>query len=153
MCAAASFMPGLLHLLLWTKDRQAGVYLLSMLMAFSDAANALTELALMHAQSIDAYRLLLQWENQFVFTLLVPMVWYVPARLPTARRWLATFITLLGFAAIVMNWRSPYSLVYLSCSSRSATPLASSARITLATVMGSCRRFMASTSSMATSIT
>ena len=112
MCAAASFMLGLLHLLLWSKDRHAGVYLLSMLMAFSGGANALTELALMHAQSIDAYRLLLQWENLFVFTLLVPMVWYVQARLPTARRWLATFITLLWFAAIVMNWRSPYSLVY-----------------------------------------
>ena len=33
MCAAASFMLALLHLLLWFKDRKAYVYLLSVLMA------------------------------------------------------------------------------------------------------------------------
>ena len=85
MRAAASFMLGLLHLLLWFKDQRSHVYLLSVLIAFSAGAGAMTELALMHAQSIDAYRVLLRWENLFVFTLLVPMVWFVRARLPTAR--------------------------------------------------------------------
>lgn len=112
MCAAASFMLGLLHLLLWFKDRRASVYLLSTLMAFSAGTGAMIELALMHAKSIDAYRVLIQWENLFVFTLLVPMVWFVRARLPTARRWLALLITALWSVAIVANWLSPYSLVY-----------------------------------------
>ena len=33
MCAAASFMLGLLHLLLWFKDHKASAYLLSVLVA------------------------------------------------------------------------------------------------------------------------
>ncbi len=112
MCAAASFMLGLMHLLLWSKDRRAGVYLLSMLMALSGGASALSELALMHAQSIAAYGVLIQWENLFVFLILVPMVWFVRARLPAARRWLALLITALWSVAIVANWLSPFSLVY-----------------------------------------
>lgn len=55
MCAAASFMLGLLHLLPGFKDRRASEYLLSVLMAFSAGAGALTELALMQAQTIAAY--------------------------------------------------------------------------------------------------
>ena len=89
MCAAASLMLSLSHLLLWSKDRRAFVYLLSTLMALSAGTGAMVELALMHAPSIDAYRILIQWANLFVFTLLVPMVWFVRARLPMARRWLA----------------------------------------------------------------
>jgi PAS domain S-box-containing protein len=105
-------MLGFMHLLLWYKDQQASVYILSMLMAFSAGTGALIELALMHAQSIDAYRVLIQWENFFVFTLLVPMVWFVRALLPTARRWLAVLISTLWSAAIVANWLSPYSLTF-----------------------------------------
>ena len=112
MCAAASFMLGLLHLLLWLTERRVSAYVLSMLMAFSAGAGAMVELAMMHAQSIDAYRLLLQWENLFVFLLLVSMVWFVRLRLSTARRWLALLITALWSVAIVVNWLSPYSLVY-----------------------------------------
>ena len=112
MCAAASLMLGLLHLLLWFKDRRAYVYLLSVIMAFSAGTGAMTELALMYAQSIDAFRVLLRWENLFVFTLLVPMVWFVRARLPAARRWQAVLITVLWSVAILANWLSPYSLVY-----------------------------------------
>lgn len=112
MCAAASFMLGLLHLLLWFKDRRAHVYLLSVIMTLSAGAGALTELLLMHAQSIDAYRVLIRWENLFIYMLLMPMVWYVRARLPTARLWLAVLITMLWSVAILVNWLSPDSLVY-----------------------------------------
>ena len=112
MCAAASFLLGLLHLLLWSKDRRAFVYLLSTLMALSAGTGAMVELALMHAPSIDAYRILIQWANLFVYTLLVPMVWFVRVRLPMARRWLASLITALWSVTIVVNWLSPYSLTY-----------------------------------------
>ena len=60
MSAAASFILALLHLLLWVKDRKAYVYLLSVVIAVSAGAGALTELALMHADSINAYRKLIQ---------------------------------------------------------------------------------------------
>jgi hypothetical protein len=112
MCAAASFMLGLLHLLLWQQDRRAPVYLLSVLMAFSAGACALTELMLMHAASVEVYRRLLQWQNLFVFTLLMAVVWYVKARLPVARGWLAAAIAALWTVSILVNWLSPYSLVF-----------------------------------------
>ncbi|MGB5830875.1 MAG: hypothetical protein WBG92_02650 [Thiohalocapsa sp.] len=45
------------------------VHLLSILVAFSAGIAAMSELALMHARSIDAYRVLIRWQNLFVFTL------------------------------------------------------------------------------------
>jgi hypothetical protein len=72
MRAAASFMLALLYLSLWFKDRKAHVYLLCVVMAVSAGTGALTELALMNADSIDAYRALIQWENLFVYTLRIP---------------------------------------------------------------------------------
>jgi two-component system sensor kinase FixL len=133
MCGAASFMLALLHLLLWFKDRKSHVYLLSVLMAVSAGSGALTELGLMHADSIDAYRTLIQWENLFVYTLLLPMVWFVQARLPMARRWLAIFISLLWTVAILVNWLSPYSLVYAEITSLRQMPTFWGEHFTLAT--------------------
>ena len=122
MCAAASFMLGLLQLSLWFQDRQTYAYLLSAVMALSAGAGALIELSLMHAASIDTYRVLLRWENVFVFALLVSIVWFVRARLPMARRWLAQLITALWMVAIVVNWLSPYSLVYTEIASLRQMP-------------------------------
>jgi len=133
MCAAASFMIGLLHLLLWSKDRRVFVYLLSTLMALSAGTGAMVELALMHSPSIDAYRILIQWANLFVFMLLVPLVWFVRARLPMARRWLASLITALWSVAIVVNWLSPYSLVYSEIASLRRMPTFWGEAFTLAT--------------------
>jgi len=132
MCAAASFMLALLHLLLWYKDRKAYVYLLSMLMAVSAGAGALSALALMNATSIDAYRVLIRWKNQFVYTLLLPMIWFVQARLPTARRWMAAVISILWSVAILVNWLSPYSLVYTEITSLRQMPTFWGERFTLA---------------------
>lgn len=115
-------MLALLHLLLWFKDRKDHVYLLSVVMALSAGAGALTELALMHARSIGEYHALLRWENTFVFTLLLPMVWYVKARLPAARVWLAVLITSLWSVAILVNWISPDSLVFREITSLRQMP-------------------------------
>jgi PAS domain S-box-containing protein len=132
MCAAASFMLALLHLLLWFKDWHARVYLLSVVMTLSAGAVAMTELALMHAVSTDAYRVLIQWQNLFVFILLVAMVWFVRARLATAQRWLAILITSLWTVAIVVNWLSPYSLVYSQITALKEMPTFWGEKFTLA---------------------
>jgi PAS domain S-box-containing protein len=132
MSAAASFMLALLHLLLWFKDRRTYVYLLPVVMAVSAGAGALTELALMNADSIDSYRKLIQWENLFVYALLLPMVWFVKARLPAARRWLAIVISIAWSVAILINWLSPYSLVYAEITSLEQMPTFWGERFTLA---------------------
>jgi len=112
MCAAACLMLGLMHLLLWLKDRPSRVYLLSSLMAFSAGASAMTELALLTCTALERYRILLQYQNLVVFFLLTTMVWFVYAHFKTARFWLAVAITVLWCAVIVVNFRSPYSVVY-----------------------------------------
>ena len=112
MCASASLVLALMHLSLWFKDRLSWIYLLSALMAFAAGANALTELGLMHAASLETYRTLLKLENLSVFLLLVPMVWFVYGHFGTARLWLARTITALWSVSLVVNFLSPNSLVF-----------------------------------------
>ncbi len=112
MCASASLVLALMHLSLWSQDRQSRVYLWSALMALAAGANALAELGLMHAESLQTYRTLLKLENLAVFLLLVPMVWFVYGHFGTARRWLAWTITALWSVSLVVNFLSPNSLVF-----------------------------------------
>ena len=112
MCAAACAMFGLTHVMLFLHQRRAAVYVLSSLMAFSACSGALIELALMRADSIAAYAQLLVWENFAVYVLLMSMVWYVQVHFGSARRWLAVAITALWSLAILVNFLSPYSLVF-----------------------------------------
>ncbi len=105
-------MMGLSHVLLWFKERRRSVYLLSSVMAFSAAASALLELALMRADDTARYGTLLQWENLTIYLLIISMVWFVYLHFGTARRWLAVAITVLWTIAIGINFTSPMSLVY-----------------------------------------
>ena len=112
MLTAASWMLGVMHLLFWVKNRQAIVYLLSSLMAFSAGASAMLELGMMSTQSLETYRSLIRWENLSVFLILIPMVWFVFIYFRTGRRWLATTITLLWSIGLAVNFLSPHSLTF-----------------------------------------
>jgi hypothetical protein len=74
MCATASAMLALLHLLLWWKDRSTPVYMLATLVALGATGNALAELFQLQAHSVNAYTGLLQWAVLFVYVLLIAMV-------------------------------------------------------------------------------
>ncbi len=112
MTSAASLMLGLMHVVLWLKGRETIVYLLSAAMAFSASAEAMIELAQMQSQSVSAYAALLQWQNLSVYFLLLSMVWVVYLMFGTARRWLAIVISLAWTIAIIVNFSSPFSLVF-----------------------------------------
>ncbi len=112
MVAAASVVLGGLHGVLWLKDRQRWIYLLSALMAFAAGATALTHLGLMRAESLQTYSTLLKLENFTIFLLLVPMVWFVYGHFGTARLWLAWTITALWGVSLMVNFLSPHSLVF-----------------------------------------
>ncbi len=112
MAAAACAMMGLMHILLWLKERRRGVYLLSASMAFGAAASALLELGLLRSQTALEYKTLLRWENLSIYLLLVSLVWFVYLHFGTARRWLAVLITALWTIGIIVNFLSPGSLVY-----------------------------------------
>ena len=111
MCSGICVMLGLLHFMLWANNRNLK-YLLSVSMAFSAAACALLELNMLQTSSIPNYQLLLQYQNLFVYVLLISMVWLVYLQLSTARRWIAYAITAMWSIGIVNNFISPGSLVY-----------------------------------------
>jgi len=113
MCAAAAGMLGLMHLLIWLSERRGPVYLLSALMAFSAAASALIELALLQARSRNAYVSLIIWENLVLCSLVLSMVWFLYAYFGTARRWLALLISLLWTVGLAVNFLSPASLTFV----------------------------------------
>jgi len=113
MCGAACAMLGLLHLLLWWKDHGNQAYMLSAVMALGAAGNAITELILFNTQSVATYASLLKWGVLFVYIILMSIVWFVYLQLGTARRWLAGAISLVWTIALVINFVSPSSLIYL----------------------------------------
>lgn len=112
MVASASWILGLMHLLIWSQKRQATVYLLSSLMAFSAGASAMLELGMLSTQSLATYRILTRWENFSIFMILVPMVWFVYIYFRTGRRWLVVVITLLWSVGLLANYFSPHSLTF-----------------------------------------
>jgi len=105
-------MMGLLHVLLCFKDRRNPSYYFSTLMAMSAGSSAIFELALLQAQSTEAYAQLLKLEVTSIYVLLIPMVWLVSIQLGSYQRWLAYVITAIWSVALVFNFLSPGSLVY-----------------------------------------
>ena len=89
ICAGLCFMLGLLHLLLWMKDRSNYSYLLSTVMAISAGSSAIIELALLHTTSTQSYSELLQLEVTFNYLLLISLVWLASVQLGSYQRWLA----------------------------------------------------------------
>ena len=111
MCSGVCVMLGLLHFLIWVRSRSPK-YLLSVTMAFSAAACAILELNMLHSSTIPTYQLLLQYQNLFVYILLISMVWLVYLQLNTARRWIAYMITAMWSIGLINNFLTPGSLVY-----------------------------------------
>ena len=112
ICAGLCFMLGLLHLLLWIKNRNNTSYLLSTIMAISAGAGAIIELALLQTTAIQTYSELLQLEVTFIYLLLISLVWLVSIQLDSSQRWLAGVIIAIWSAALIVNFVSPGSLVY-----------------------------------------
>ena len=112
ICAGLCFMLGLLHLLLWIKNRNNTSYLLSTIMAISAGAGAIIELALLQTTAIQTYSELLQLEVTFIYLLLISLVWLVSIQLDSYQRWLAGVIIAIWSVALIVNFVSPGSLVY-----------------------------------------
>jgi PAS domain S-box-containing protein len=112
MCGAASLMLGLMQVFLWFHHKRSQVYPLIALAAFSAAASAQLELALMHAGSTAVYAELVRWQNLVVFLILIPLVWAVYLYLGRRRRWLVWVVTLLWCVALVINFSAASSVTF-----------------------------------------
>jgi len=112
LCAGACGMLGFLHFALWLRDRTRSIYLISSLMACAALANSLGELLLMQADEVMAAARLMRLENLAAGVLVVTVAWFIDRYFGPARRWLAVSITALWSAALIINFASPWSLVY-----------------------------------------
>ena len=57
----------LMHLLIWQKNQQTYVYLLSTLMAASAGTSAMLELIMLFTESLEKYRVLIRLENIAIY--------------------------------------------------------------------------------------
>ena len=112
MCAAACFVLGLTHLLLWYRSRWRLEYLLSTVMAAAAGCNALLELAVMFASDIESYTFFLRMEVACIFVILMSLVWFVRLYLGAGSYWLLGVITALWVITLVVNFMSPGGNVF-----------------------------------------
>ena len=112
MCAGACGTLALTHLFLWVYKPRSAMYVLLAVAALGAAANAVTEMIVLRAQTIAQAAAALKAENVAIYVLLVPLVWFSYLYFGTARRRLALAITGLWSVAVVLNFASPGSLVF-----------------------------------------
>ena len=84
-------MLGLLHFLIWFQIRS---------------------FKYLRSSDIPSYQSLLQFQNLFVYILLMSIVWLVHLQLGTARRWMAYLIAAMWSIGLVINFLTPGSLVF-----------------------------------------
>jgi len=85
MAAAACFTLGGVHLVIWSKQSRQPVHLLFSLMAVAAGFVGLSELLLLHEETIAGYHQIIRWQHLPIFTLLTPMVWAVHLNFGTGR--------------------------------------------------------------------
>ncbi len=107
MISSVGLLLGVIHLLIWLRDRQQLSLLLAAIMASGAGALGLLELGMMTATSAEAYQTLVFSTILAIFAIVVPMTWFVYLYLGTAQRWLAIAITGLWIGNVIVNLATP----------------------------------------------
>lgn len=103
----------LIHGLTWLYQHNRWPYFWFSLAALGGAGNALAEVALFRADTIDAYVRALKLEGIAVSVILVSLVWFIFFRFGTGRRWLAWTMTVIWAGVIpALNQLLPYSSLF-----------------------------------------
>src|SRR5262245_54905936 len=89
LMASASLTLGLVHLLVWLRQRHELAHLLFFCLALSAATFALFELALMQAASSETYATTLKWAQVPLCAFVLSTVGFVRSYFSTGRLWLA----------------------------------------------------------------
>jgi signal transduction histidine kinase len=147
MLAAMSLGMGLINAGLWARRRDRALPFAA-LMALSSGFLALTEMYLMHATDVARVAELLRFSNLAVAGVLIPMVWYIHLRLGTGRVWLAGTISVMWIFCLVVNFLSPYSLVFQDIEVLRRIPTFWGEEFTLATGPANPFKFVADAASL-----
>ena len=110
MNAGACLTLAAFYFAVWCKQRQSWVHLLFSCSAIAAAAISALELAMLHAQSIERYQLLLRWVHLPVWVLTLSFVAFVRLYLHAGRTWLAWSIYSLRTLILILNFIFPVSI-------------------------------------------
>ncbi len=112
IAGASCLIFALLFLFIWTKSQKYNYYLLFVSAALGAGLSAFTELWALHTTDPVIYGTVMIWQNVAIFILLVSLVWFIDIYFKTAKRWLTLLISALWSICLIINFISPYSLVY-----------------------------------------
>ena len=104
MIAAACLTLAAFYCVVWLKQRENWVHLLFSSSAVAAAAIAGFELAMMHAQTVRQYEVLVRWIHVPTWVLIVSLVGFVRLYLRAGRRWLAWTICALRTLLLILNF-------------------------------------------------
>jgi PAS domain S-box-containing protein len=120
--AAACLTIGFVQAGIWLRERRT-VRLWFVLAAVAAAANAVAELAMLHAESVAAFTVAMKGGLVATGTIVIGLVWFIVFYFGTARAWLAHFITVAWVVQIVTGLALPYGAVYAHISEIRSLPL------------------------------
>ena len=112
MASAVCATLALIHLAIWFHRRSQVVHLLFALTAFGAAGNALGELAMLKATTVEGYATALRVSLVPLVLLVISMAWYVRSYFGTGRRSLAAAVTVVWTLILIINTFSPFSPIF-----------------------------------------
>jgi len=118
MCATLA----LIHLTIWFRRRSEVVHLLFALTALGAAGNALAELWMLKATTVEGYAIALRVSFVPLVVLAIAMAWYVRSYFGTGRRSLAVAVTIAWLLVLIIDAFSPFSPVFSEISGLRVTP-------------------------------
>lgn len=134
IAAGVCFAVGLQHAFVWLRRPGATAHILVAIAALAAGANALVEIGMYSAATVEQYAASVQWSVAFIDLFIGALIWFIVVWTGTARRWLAVVATGVLVAVLVVNFLSPASIVYSTI--EGLTPLSLPWGETVATVKG-----------------
>jgi PAS domain S-box-containing protein len=122
MASAVCATLALIHLAIWFGRRSQVVHLLFALTALGAAGNALAELGMLKATTVEGYATALRMSFVPLVLLVISMAWYVRSYFGTGRRYLAAAITVVWALVLIIDAFSPFSPVFSQISGLRITP-------------------------------
>jgi signal transduction histidine kinase len=104
-------------LLIWIRDRRNVLYLVFVLFGVSIAAQAVTEIWLFHATTIEEYGLALRWFHVPIFAAFCSTVGILHLGFGTDRLWLGLVACGLRFVSLIINFVQEPNLNYVALTS------------------------------------
>jgi two-component system, LuxR family, sensor kinase FixL len=113
MMIAASAMLGVVHLLVWQKQRSQYAHLLFFVLAVSAAAYGAFELARMHAETPSSLAALARWSHVPLTMVILASVGFVRLYFGAGRFWLAYAVIGVRLAALALNFLTGVNVNFL----------------------------------------